>query len=371
MYSGFEARIRLCPMVACELEGGTGENWTRSRLAISLASYPFFHFHVWGGLLARAMSEKTSKLRLCWYKAQLSHSEPDLERIMEDFIKWSSCNEYLIFRKENIYTYEKEYKAVKAAKRGNDVYVWKLDKRLKHLYNLPNVEFFNSKDRNKVQRTKALFVTFTFRREMRLDRAWEEVGKYFNRARSGIEKRYGKVDLIRVWEAQGDGYPHIHCIMLFHEYEFETFFYNGKWRVREKEALTSYWRWGFSDIFALYSLGAGVGYVMKYVTKVNSALLGKKRDRNLVLSLALMWIFSKRAFSVSRSFGVFFLRQVDDGHRGQVDLEGNTIYRWVLVGFWADVKGEYSSWSIDLSYNGFWRIRWSKEFTFNQALFRN
>ena len=115
------------------------------------------------------MSNKIPKPRLGWYKASLSFSEPDLDRIIEAFIEWSTCNEYLIFRKENIYTYEKEYKAVKAAKRGNDVYAWKLDKRLKHLYNLPDIEFFNPKDRNKVQRTKALFMTLTFRRVMGLD----------------------------------------------------------------------------------------------------------------------------------------------------------------------------------------------------------
>jgi len=42
------------------------------------------------------------------------------------------------------------------------------------------------------------------------------------------------------------------------------------------------------DIFAVYSLVAGVGYVLKYVTKVNNELQSEKVDRELVLSLALM-----------------------------------------------------------------------------------
>ncbi|MCW4048932.1 MAG: hypothetical protein NWE89_04265 [Candidatus Bathyarchaeota archaeon] len=83
----------------------------------------------------------------------------------------------------------------------------------------------------------------------------------------------------------------------------------------------------------MYSLGAGVGYVMKYVTKVNTALLQENKNRKLVLSLALRWIFKKRAFSVSKAFGLFLVEEIDDGPRGQVDLEGKTIYRWVLVGF--------------------------------------
>jgi len=76
------------------------------------------------------MSEKVQKPRLGYYKALLSQENPDLDKIIDAFIYWSKFVEYLIFRKENIYTYEKEYKAVKAAKRGNDVYSWKLKKRL-------------------------------------------------------------------------------------------------------------------------------------------------------------------------------------------------------------------------------------------------
>jgi len=63
------------------------------------------------------MSDKVPKPRLGYYKALLSLENPDLDKIIDAFIYWSKFVEYLIFRKENIYTYEKEYKAVKAAKR--------------------------------------------------------------------------------------------------------------------------------------------------------------------------------------------------------------------------------------------------------------
>ena len=67
------------------------------------------------------MSDKFHKPRLGWYRALLSLSEPDLDRIIEAFIEWATSPEYMVFRKENIFTYEKEYKLVKAVKRGNDV----------------------------------------------------------------------------------------------------------------------------------------------------------------------------------------------------------------------------------------------------------
>ena len=42
----------------------------------------------------------------------------------------------------------------------------------------------------------------------------------------------------------------------------------------------------------------------------------------MVFSLALMWIFRKRAFSVSKDFGLFLIEVNDDRPHGQVDREG-------------------------------------------------
>jgi len=314
------------------------------------------------------MSNQVPKPRLGYYRALLSYENPDLEKIIDAFTYWSNFIEYLVFRKENVYTYDKTFKAIKAAKRGNDVYSAKLRKRLNHLYKLPRIEFFNFKDRSRSHKTKAVFVPLTYQRDIRLDEAWEDIGSDFNRWISAMRKAFGKIDVIRCWEAQEDGFPHIHCILVFHEAEFETFYYNGKWRISRKRELEKYWAWGFSDMWAMYSLGAGVGYVMKYVTKVNNALLAEKRNRKDVLSLALMWIFRKRAFSVSKGFGLFLVEEKDESPHGQVDLEGNSIYRWYLIGFWADLNGKYNLWSMELSYSEFWRIRSSNEFTFNNAL---
>jgi hypothetical protein len=117
------------------------------------------------------MSNKTKKPRLGYYKALLSYSIPDLNFIIEAFINWTTFNEYLIFRKENIYTSKKTYKAVKASKRGNDVYAWRLRKRLQKMYSLPEISFFNRKDRSKRQKTRTQFITLTYRREGRIDTA--------------------------------------------------------------------------------------------------------------------------------------------------------------------------------------------------------
>jgi hypothetical protein len=261
----------------------------------------------------RELKEFVPKPRIGYYKARLSYKEPDLEKIVDEFIYWSQFDEYLVFRKEHTLgkTFEIKFKAVKASKRGNDVYSWKLKKRLNALYNLPKIEFFNFKDRNRRQRTRAIFVTLTYRRDIRIDEAWDLIGADYNRWITHMRKDFGKIDVIRCWEAHEDGYPHIHCVLVFHDEEFETYHHQGKkgpkWLVSRKRELEKYWVWGFSDMWAMYSLGAG--YVLKYVTKVNDCLLVEKPKHNDVLSLALMWIFRKRAFSVSKGFGLYFVKE--------------------------------------------------------------
>jgi len=59
---------------------------------------------------------------------------------------------------------------------------------------------------------------------------------------------------------------------------------------------------------------------------VNNALLSEKVDRKLVLSLALMWIFRKRAFSVTKEFGLFLVEVKEERPYGQVDLEARALH---------------------------------------------
>jgi len=314
------------------------------------------------------MSYKIQKPRLAYFQGLLSFDEPNLDEIKRDFVYWALYIEYLIFRKENIYTFEKEWKAVKAAKRGNDVYARRLRGRLKILSRLPRIECFKQKDRSRRHTTRVLFITLTRRREGRLDVVWKGIVDDFNRWISGLRRRFGRIHVLRAWEANDDGYPHVHCVLYFEESEFETFFYNGKWRVQMKHEIAKNWRWGFVDVIALSSLGAGVGYVTKYLTKVHDALEKGRGDHKAILTLAMMWIFRKRAYSISRGFEDLLGVEEGDKKRavlGQVDLEGNPIHMWVLVGFWA---GDLGLWSKRLSYKEFFKMYSSYLFTPNSKL---
>ena len=73
----------------------------------------------------------------------------------------------------------------------------------------------------------------------------------------------------------------------------------------------------------------------------------------------MMLIIKKRAFSMSRGFEylVFEEEKEERKYVGQVDLEGNPIFQWVLVGFWA---GNLGIWSKELMHREFFGNIWFK-----------
>jgi hypothetical protein len=294
-----------------------------------------------------------------------SYADPPLEQIVEAFVNWSTYKEYMIFRKEQIYTGEKEHKAVLSAKRGNAVYAWHLKDKFNELIDIPEVKFYNYRDRSKIHKTRALFVTLTLAPGLRLDQQWEGIGEEYNRWISKLRRRYGRIDCIRVWEAHKSGVPHVHVILIFESREFSTFFYNGTWRVQEKHELE--WGGGFTDVEALSSVKGGINYVVKYLAKLHKVGIhggiddtAYSAETNLgslvasasTLTLSLMWAFRRRAFSVSRRLIDLIASMSNSNGIGvnqtvQVDFEGNPVYKWTLIGFWGGDLGPM--WSKELS----------------------
>jgi len=325
--------------------------------------------------------EEHQKPRLGHYRALMSRDEPDLKFIEESFREWSQYSEWLVFHGEHIHTGDHKFKAVKSAKRGNGVYSWKIKKRLDELLKaLPDVRFFNYRDRSSRHKTKALFVTLTFARVQRLDLAWENIGKAWNQYMSRLRRKFkSKVHGFRVWEAQRDGYPHIHAILIFESSEFETFHYGDVWRVQgKKEELEPLWKYGFSDYEALTGVREGFRYVTKYLTKLHRVLQSPETSpapsrelNNLqfnasVRTLSLMWIFKRRAFGFSGRL-VDLIREMTNSNKtelephGQVDLEGQPVWIWRLMGFWGGFLGH--KWSRELSLREVRELKHSSSWT--------
>jgi hypothetical protein len=183
-----------------------------------------------------------------------------------------------------------------------------------------------------------------------------------------------------VWEAQRDGFPHIHAICVFEDHEFEAFHLNGQWRCQDKRALE--WDYGFTDVVALSSLRGGIQYVLKYLTKLHQigidgsqqndkiaydSPLSGLPERASITTLSLMWIFKKRAFSVSGGL-VDLITSLHNSNRavslrrGQMDLEGDPVWVWSLVGFWGGKLGQ-NEWSVDLNLRQFRKLRSSDSWT--------
>jgi hypothetical protein len=158
--------------------------------------------------------------------------------------------------------------------------------------------FFNPKDRG-VKMTRALWVTLTYDTKLcRFNEAWSNVGQELNRFMAYLRSRFGRVSCCRVFEAFENGYPHIHCILLF-EASFSVFRDSkGQFRVREKDSIAGGWHSNV-DVKAMGSLKGGFSYIKKYLLKNNNV---DEADSKALLTLALCWAFRKRAFSVSGQF---------------------------------------------------------------------
>lgn len=327
---------------------------------------------------------KNGKPRLSYAQAHFTRRGTDLqdpevrELLVGLYLHWRSLPEYLIFEGENRYTWEKKWGAGLMSKRGNNVYRSRLRDRLAIVEELPDHTFFKYRDRSKVQKTRALFITLTY--DSKLANLWEAwcgvkirkqvqkglnigaiyeahepgcrcVSCFYNRYVTSLREAYGKLSVIRAWEGFESGYPHVHMVVLFHDHEFPVFHYNGAWRVQGKHDSTlEAYGGGFTDVEALASLRGGIRYVTKYLTKIHGSYApeGGWSDGSTLsnfmeatthgdFTLAVMWLFRKRAFSISGDFIEFTteLRNSKPAPRGrpsQVDLEGQKVWVWTLKG---------------------------------------
>ena len=152
-----------------------------------------------------------------------------------------------------------------------------------------------------------------------------------------VRKRFGKVSSCRVFESFENGYPHIQCILLFQEKSFSVFRdAKGQFRVHQKEVFAKAWHSNV-DVKAMSSLAGGFAYLKKYLLK---GISFENADSKGLKTLALCWVFRKRAFSVSGSFRKALTDLITYLHNSnkklvQVTLSGNILFeeKFHLLGF--------------------------------------
>ena len=262
----------------------------------------------------------------------------DFDELEQFYVDWRDYDEYIVFQKQTdklreTGEIEKETVAIKGAKRGNDVYAWHLWNRLKFLYTLKNRSFFDP--HGNIKLSNLLFVTLTYDVKLSTIReAWEIVGAEFNKWIRNLRKKFGRVSYLRCWEATKRGYPHVHLLMIFHDYEFRIDARkskNSKYRIVEKEAFERSWD-SFVDVQAIRKMREGIKYATKYLSKSNT------ESQTHVLTFALCWLFRKRSFAVSGD--LYDVIQASIGYRRmiQTNLMGEEVTLnvvWVFIGIFS------------------------------------
>jgi hypothetical protein len=247
---------------------------------------------------------------LAGYLRELAHRGTyDFEDIVEKYESWVLDNRYMVMAHEREKWLsgagEFEYIAVKCAKRGNDVYRARVEDRLDGIGQyVDDVDF----DFKANPYTSVLFVTLTYDTKLcSFDVAWKNIAREFNLWKANIRKRFGDFAVFRTFEAFGNGYPHIHAILVFKEMYFKTFlayedWENGEkrpvWLIDEKDFFDGYWH-SWTKIKAAYNLHGGLNYLKKYIMKCSE--YAHEDDKGKV-TLAMCWVFRKKAFYVSGQF---------------------------------------------------------------------
>lgn len=287
-----------------------------------------------------------------------------------------------MLKREDLSDAKIDYLAIKSAKRGNDVYEYRIKQRLKpieimaeeldgDIFEDDDMTILN--DKTSKAWTNALFVTLTYDiNRSDSPTAWRDLGSDLNLFLANIRKQFGKISYIRAFEAFGNGYPHIHLLIIFKETRFKVFKYHDVYRIEDKHIFEQ-WYHSFVDIRAVRNLKHAIRYIVKYLKKLNGNLKEAKPENyyKALLTQGLQWLYNKRAYAVSGDF-LRVLKQeharlesmkhnsnllkLSDGTRGKVvgyDLLGQPIlkkfkftflgsYAWnnlVICGNWAKEDG--------------------------------
>jgi hypothetical protein len=270
----------------------------------------------------------------------VEHVTIDLDQLISIFTEWLNQNEGLLMQNEET----GKYFGFRAAKRGNGVYQWRLEQRLLPLYRvlLSNIKLFEREG----QKTNMLYFVLTYNTNRgSLIKAWERRGREYNLWITRMRKQYGRIEVMKTYETFESGYPHINVIAIFRDTKFTVFQHKSRrmegkqliekltWRIEEKREMEKYFHSNI-DVQAVQTPKQAISYILKYITK---ELHATTREPKHNLTLALMWLFRARAFSISQRFieqlGLLL------GSRLESSLHiSNRKFRFWGVFAWADLQ---------------------------------
>jgi len=228
--------------------------------------------------------------------------------------EWRGMNMYLCFKGETSKR-EAKYYYQKASKRGNDVYRWRVKKRFQKIleFSEENKELSfieESKDGGFSSRLLKLTLTVDPGKYVLNDFNSKICSKELDKQIKRIRNVYPNVKVSRTYEVFTDkakGFLHVNLVLFFPSYSFPVFLHKNKkkkqsWRLKNREDKSFFkgsWGCGFVDVRAVSTAHDLLEYCLKYHIKY---FRNVKAKGNQDLTLSVLTLFNKRAFSVPDSF---------------------------------------------------------------------
>jgi hypothetical protein len=243
------------------------------------------------------------------------NDENDSKKAIELYRRWVQNDEYVCIKRTQELNgkTERDWFAVKAVKRGNDVYSHHAKKRLAELER--NLEPYINPDG---LHTNLLYVTLTTNPEIYnndINEAWQRIGSDWNKFLVGLRKAWGKIRIVRSWESFDNGYPHIHSLLAFESNRFVIIPHVAYPKDRPpvktaripkayKDTLAGHWH-SFVDVIAVTrdNVRNVMHDVCQYVLKFSKDQDYRNFDNwssKQKKTLTYLWLNRLRTFSVSR-----------------------------------------------------------------------
>jgi len=264
--------------------------------------------------------EPYEKVRVNDVRNRFDFCPEDIPFLFDLYRHWRDQAEYYtleirIRQPETRELAERSWVAVKCAKRGNDVYAYRVKQKLEPLKKaIKKISKKRTVDprKAKLQNTNMLYVTLTYdSKKCSMAEAWRRIGKEHNDFMSRLRSEYGKVSILRSWEAYESGYPHIHTLLVFHDHNFRIFLHNSRntehhdgtqrktYRVLQdqRKKISKMWH-SFVDIQGVTDVEQAVKNVLWYIGK-NTTKPSSNKNEKMLLTFVATWYHRKRSFSMS------------------------------------------------------------------------
>jgi hypothetical protein len=237
-----------------------------------------------------------------------------LDEACESISTWRRNDMYLCFKGETT-KHEVMYHYQKASKRGNDVYRWRVKNRFKKILDFAE----NNKDLSFIEKANTGgFSSHVLKLTLTVDPGRYALNPFNSRVCSKeldkqmkrIRNMYPDVKISRTYEVFTDkakGFLHVNQILFFPNHSFPVFHHRNRrnqqsWRLKnysDKMFLQNSWSCGFVDVRAVSTAQDLLEYCLKYHIKY---FKNARAKGNQDLTLSVLTLFNKRAFSIPASF---------------------------------------------------------------------